>query len=84
MNLPTPQVRILSISDIRAYIAFRREMLLDAPWAFMASPGFDGASLGFKAWGREPDALRLNGRAFSEVHMSLALRRNKSPGPGRK
>jgi RimJ/RimL family protein N-acetyltransferase len=31
-------------------------------------------SLGFRAWGVEPDAIRINGTAFSEVHMHLDLR----------
>lgn len=30
-------------------------------------------SLGFKVWGREPDALRLDGRSFDELHMVLRL-----------
>jgi len=33
------------------------------------------ASMGFRMWGREPEALRLNGRFLSEIHMSLPLRR---------
>lgn len=31
-------------------------------------------SLGFLAWGVEPDAIRVGAAAFSEVHMSLDLR----------
>lgn len=30
-------------------------------------------SVGFRAWGVEPDALRLDGRSTSETHMSLDL-----------
>lgn len=34
-------VRRLSPADIDAYVTLRREMLLDSPWAFGASPGQD-------------------------------------------
>ncbi|HMN45169.1 MAG TPA: GNAT family N-acetyltransferase [Povalibacter sp.] len=30
--------------------------------------------MGFRVWGVEPDALRVNGRSTSEAHMSLSLR----------
>lgn len=30
-------------------------------------------SLGFEAWGAEPDALRVNGESWGEVHLRLAL-----------
>ncbi len=30
-------------------------------------------SLGFTAWGTEPDALRINGQAYREVHMQLRM-----------
>lgn len=30
--------------------------------------------LGFVAWGVEPEALRLDGRAYAEIHMKLRLR----------
>ncbi len=30
-------------------------------------------SLGFVAWGREPDALRIGGESFAEIHMRLSL-----------
>lgn len=30
-------------------------------------------SLGFEAWGTEPDAMRVGGRSYDEVHMRLAL-----------
>jgi RimJ/RimL family protein N-acetyltransferase len=30
-------------------------------------------SLGFVAWGRESDALRLNGNSADEIHMDLRL-----------
>ncbi len=30
-------------------------------------------SLGFKAWGTEPDALRIDHHPYAEVHMRLAL-----------
>jgi RimJ/RimL family protein N-acetyltransferase len=30
-------------------------------------------SLGFRAWGREPDALRIGGESAAEIHMSLRL-----------
>jgi RimJ/RimL family protein N-acetyltransferase len=30
-------------------------------------------SLGFQPWGREPDALRIDGEAAAEIHMSFAL-----------
>lgn len=29
-------------------------------------------SLGFKVWGTEPDAIRVGGRVYNELHMSLA------------
>jgi RimJ/RimL family protein N-acetyltransferase len=29
--------------------------------------------MGFLAWGREPDALRLDGRAYDEIHMVVDL-----------
>lgn len=32
------------------------------------------ASLGFREWGREPDAIRVHGRANTEYHMQLHLR----------
>jgi len=31
-------------------------------------------SLGFVRWGLEPDALRIDGESFDEVHLSLRLR----------
>lgn len=31
-------------------------------------------SLGFTEWGREPDALRVNGRSNTEIYMQLSLR----------
>lgn len=31
-------------------------------------------SLGFVAWGVEPDCLRIDGRGYAEVHMALRLR----------
>lgn len=30
-------------------------------------------SLGFLEWGREPEALRVDGRGYAEIHMSLSL-----------
>lgn len=30
-------------------------------------------SLGFRRWGYEPDALRIDGRPFGEIHMHLPL-----------
>jgi ribosomal protein S18 acetylase RimI-like enzyme len=30
-------------------------------------------SLGFKAWGREPEATALDGRRYDEIHMTLKL-----------
>jgi hypothetical protein len=30
-------------------------------------------SLGFRAWGTEPDGLRTGGRSYSEVHLRLDL-----------
>ena len=36
-----PAARLLTPDDADAYVALRREMLLDAPWAFLASPGDD-------------------------------------------
>lgn len=179
--------RLLTANDVDAYVAIRREMLEDAPWAFSASPGHDRAgdpeavraalgqpenailavfsdresptsggearilatagvrredrpkhrhiatiwgvyvtpaargrglgrdvvaaavetasgwpgvtcvklsasenspgairvyeSLGFVAWGLEPDALRVNGRSYGEVHMHLALVRDGDEPP---
>jgi RimJ/RimL family protein N-acetyltransferase len=29
--------------------------------------------LGFKSWGEEPDAMRIDGRPVSEHHMGLSL-----------
>jgi ribosomal protein S18 acetylase RimI-like enzyme len=31
-------------------------------------------SLGFVAWGREPEAIAVGGRRFDEIHMTLRLR----------
>lgn len=164
-------IRLLQSADADAYVALRRTMLLDTPWAFSASPGHDrgsvveqlaeslarpgfaivGAfepdglaavaglhredrpkrahiawiwgvytakqhrgrglsravmtaaleiartwegvacvqlsvsehspaaqalyeSLGFRAWGVEPDAIRVDGRSFAETHMRRELR----------
>jgi len=36
-------------------------------------------SLGFRAWGREPEATEIGGRRYDEIHMTLRLR----PGDGR-
>ena len=36
-------------------------------------------SLGFAAWGREPEATEISGRRYDEIHMTLRLR----PGDGR-
>lgn len=30
-------------------------------------------SLGFEEWGREPDALRVDGRSYDEIHMFLRV-----------
>lgn len=30
-------------------------------------------SLGFKRWGLEPDAMRIDGESFDEIHLSLRL-----------
>lgn len=38
------RVRALPEAEIPAYVALRREMLLDTPWAFLASPGDDVGS----------------------------------------
>jgi len=32
-------------------------------------------SLGFAAWGREPEATDVDGRRYAEIHMTLCLRR---------
>lgn len=175
-------MRTLTTRDVRDYLSLRREMLSDAPWAFMASPGNDHgsraaflrrilgrpagentivgafaggrlvasagllreetpkrrhiaivwgvyvtpaargrglgkavlvaaietarrwsrsgerivavelsvseraraarrlyASLGFRAWGVEPDALRVKNRLYREIHMSLPLRNTGRP-----
>jgi ribosomal protein S18 acetylase RimI-like enzyme len=32
-------------------------------------------SLGFRRWGTEPDCLRVDGRSYAEIHMSLRLDR---------
>lgn len=37
-------IRLLTPADAQAYVAHRREMLLDAPWAFCASPDSDRGS----------------------------------------
>lgn len=39
-----PSPRLLTPADADAYVALRREMLEDSPWAFLASPGGDRAS----------------------------------------
>lgn len=39
-----PTIRSLTPADAESYVALRREMLLDAPWAFGASPGQDRGS----------------------------------------
>lgn len=31
-------------------------------------------TLGFVAWGHEPDCLRVGGRSYAEIHMALRLR----------
>jgi RimJ/RimL family protein N-acetyltransferase len=36
-------------------------------------------NLGFRAWGREPEATEIGGRRYDEIHMTLRLR----PGDGR-
>lgn len=40
-----------------------------------ASPGARALyeSLGFKAWGLEPDALRVDGKSYPELHMQMRL-----------
>lgn len=55
------QIRTLTVEDIPAYVALRREMLDDAPWAFSSSPGDD---LGLK-----PEVVRerLSGPAQAIV-----------------
>lgn len=45
-------VRRLGVSDVDAYVALRREMLTDAPWAFVSSPGEDRGS--------DPDKVRAS------------------------
>ncbi|MCC6426486.1 MAG: GNAT family N-acetyltransferase [Phycisphaerales bacterium] len=30
-------------------------------------------SVGFVAWGREPEALRVDGRSFAEIHMQMGI-----------
>jgi RimJ/RimL family protein N-acetyltransferase len=40
-------------------------------------------SLGFRAWGTEPDALRYDGRFADEIHMSLVLADVPAPEGGR-
>ena len=44
MSVALPSPRLLTRDDLEAYAALRREMLLDSPWAFLASPGDDLAS----------------------------------------
>jgi GNAT superfamily N-acetyltransferase len=51
---------------------------VDAVW-LSVSENAPGArrlyeSLGFVAWGVEPDALRTGGKSYAEVHMRLVLR----------
>ncbi len=36
---------------------------------------------GFKAFGTEPDAIRVNGRPFGKTHMSIFLDPQRSPTP---
>ena len=36
-------IRLLTPADAHAYIAIRREMLVEAPWAFASSPEDDSA-----------------------------------------
>jgi ribosomal protein S18 acetylase RimI-like enzyme len=35
-------------------------------------------SVGFRAWGREPESTELDGKRYDEIYMSLALRRTKA------
>ena len=35
------QIRLLTVEDVGAYVALRREMLADSPWAFASGPGDD-------------------------------------------
>lgn len=47
MSPPTPDrlaARLLTAADAAPYVALRREMLLDSPWAFLASPEDDMAA----------------------------------------
>src|SRR5262245_27903113 len=37
-------IRLLTPDDAQAYVALRRQMLLDTPWAFTANPGNDRGS----------------------------------------
>jgi ribosomal protein S18 acetylase RimI-like enzyme len=37
-------------------------------------------SLGFRAWGREPEATQHEGRRYDEIHMTLRLRPGDSRG----
>jgi len=39
--------------------------------------------LGFEAWGREPDCLRLDGVSYDEVHMILRTREDLKSWPER-
>ncbi len=44
MHTGKVEYRRLTGDDVAAYITLRAEMLLDAPWAFLASPGQDRGS----------------------------------------
>ena len=48
-------------------------MLLDSPWAFSSSPEEEYESLGFRAWGREPESLEVDGRRYDEIFLALRL-----------
>ena len=60
----------LTPGDAERYQAIRREMLLDAPWAFLASPGDDSAE----------DTALLRRRLRDPENVILAIEREGGDG----
>lgn len=77
-TLPAARRRGLSRAVISHAIALARTWEGVSALQLSVSEGTHGAralyeSLGFARWGVEPDALRVDGRSYREVHMHLAL-----------
>jgi RimJ/RimL family protein N-acetyltransferase len=61
----------LLIEHARAWPGIERVQLSVSERAPAARALYE--SLGLESWGREPDALRIDGQSAAEIHMSLAL-----------